>query len=590
MKKFFLVTTADYKTWSTDESILFLGEWCKIYSDKEKWEKLNSEVVPYSWDNRQQLYKDHIYLDKLYEKVLTEITKILNKVHGTQYSKMYWRIIIGPWLLIFIPIIFERFNQVSFAVKNYTITSTKIYSFELEDMIPHDMNQFANFFMGDKWNQLIYSFIIKSIGAISYDIVQEKYNQPQVSERRVSLKKRFSNALLMILSGVKKDIFFADISLFWKDRLKLFFKHGIFVENFHNTDLSGLKTDKESRQWMIDLKSTNDFEKFLFNIIPKQLPKAYLEGFQFINKLNKLKSALIRNPRFIFTSQITYNDWFKFWVAEKKEKGAKLLIAQHGGGYGVAKWFSNEGHELKVSDYFFSWGWRDKKRPSVIPLGIWTRNKFEKRNNYRQKNALIVLGATPRYSYKMYSETVSSQWLNYFNDQCIFICSLSDELRSKLIVRLYPYDYGWNDEKRIKDIFPDVCLANPDRSMSKLSKESRVIISTYNSTTFLETLSKNIPTIIFWDPKFWELRPEALADFNKLKKVGILHDSPISAADHLEQVWEKTELWWNSYDTQKVVKEFVKTYCFRPPNLIDEMVKKVEEIPLKSQKEGVPFT
>ena len=582
MKKFFLITTADYKTWSTDESILFLGEWCKIYSDKEKWEELNSEVVPYSWDNRQQLYKDYIYLDELCEKVLTEITKILNKVHGIQYSKMYWRIIIGPWLCIFIPIIFERFNQVSFALKNYNITSTKVYSCELEDMIPYDMNQFCNFFIADKWNQLIYSSLIKRMGTIAYEIVQEEYKPSKVPKRKVSLKMRLMGAASMIFSRLKKDVFFAEISFSWKDRLKLFFKYGIFVESFHNTDLSGLKTNKESRKWMIDLKSTNDFEKFLFNIIPKQLPKAYLEGFQFINKLNKLKSALIRNPRFIFTSQITYNDWFKFWVAEKKEKGAKLLIAQHGGGYGVAKWFSNEDHELNVADHFFSWGWRDKKSSSVIPLGIWIRNKFEKRNNYRQKNALIVLGTTLRYSYKMYSETVSSQWINYFNDQCIFIRSLSDELRSKLIVKLYPYDFGWNDEKRLKDIFPDVCLANPDRSMSKLSKESRVIISTYNSTTFLETLSKNIPTIIFWDPKFWELRPEAIADFNKLKKVGILHDSPISAADHLEQVWEKIELWWNSYDTQKVIKEFVKTYCFRPPNLIDEMVKKVEEITLKS--------
>ena len=32
-----LVTTALEDTWGTDEEILFLGEWCKLYDRKSMW-------------------------------------------------------------------------------------------------------------------------------------------------------------------------------------------------------------------------------------------------------------------------------------------------------------------------------------------------------------------------------------------------------------------------------------------------------------------------------------------------------------------------------------------------------------------------
>ena len=43
----FLVTTADQRFWKTDEKILFLGEWCKIYNQRHIWSNLDYEVLPY---------------------------------------------------------------------------------------------------------------------------------------------------------------------------------------------------------------------------------------------------------------------------------------------------------------------------------------------------------------------------------------------------------------------------------------------------------------------------------------------------------------------------------------------------------------
>ena len=60
--------------------------------------------------NTKNLIKDFSYLNKLYEKNLTYLTKFLNEFHNVGFSKLYWRILIGVWLYKFITIIFERHN------------------------------------------------------------------------------------------------------------------------------------------------------------------------------------------------------------------------------------------------------------------------------------------------------------------------------------------------------------------------------------------------------------------------------------------------------------------------------------------------
>jgi putative transferase (TIGR04331 family) len=108
----FLVTTADQSFWKTDEPVLFLGEWCKLFSQRSFWEKLSYEVLPYHWDDRKKLYRDYLYLDKLYEQILSELSQHLNQIHGVKHSVRYWRIIVGRWLSYFIQIFYDRYQSI----------------------------------------------------------------------------------------------------------------------------------------------------------------------------------------------------------------------------------------------------------------------------------------------------------------------------------------------------------------------------------------------------------------------------------------------------------------------------------------------
>ena len=63
MVKKHLVTTALEETWPNQKSkIIFLGEWCKLYSKKKSWKNLSYEVLDYHWDNRNKFEKDYYYL------------------------------------------------------------------------------------------------------------------------------------------------------------------------------------------------------------------------------------------------------------------------------------------------------------------------------------------------------------------------------------------------------------------------------------------------------------------------------------------------------------------------------------------------
>ena len=55
-----LITTPIKDSWpSQKQKVLFLGEWCKLYRDKELLEKYNSTTVSYHWDINKKFNKDY---------------------------------------------------------------------------------------------------------------------------------------------------------------------------------------------------------------------------------------------------------------------------------------------------------------------------------------------------------------------------------------------------------------------------------------------------------------------------------------------------------------------------------------------------
>ena len=113
--------------------------------------------------------------------------------------------------------------------------------------------------------------------------------------------------------------------------------------------------------------------------------------------------------------------------------------------------------------------------------------------------------------------------------------------------------------------------------MYKELPKCRLVIATYNSTTYLETMALNIPTIIFWNTNISNVRYDAAPYFNLLKSVGIFHDTPESAASHVALIWDDVDLWWKSLVVQNVRRKFCEQYSDIHHDIVANVAKVLSE-------------
>jgi len=114
-KKYLILTPLCHNRILKDfKRVKYLGGWCLNVDDSDSSEK----TIKYHWDDRKKLASDYIFLDGLYEEFLRKMSRTLNKKHKLNEDNEFWRIIIGPWLGCFLHILFDRFEQLTKAIKD----------------------------------------------------------------------------------------------------------------------------------------------------------------------------------------------------------------------------------------------------------------------------------------------------------------------------------------------------------------------------------------------------------------------------------------------------------------------------------------
>lgn len=561
----FLVTTSLEETWPDKHTpVLFLGEWCLLYARKSSWKNFDAEVAPYHWDDRQKLKNDYQELRKIYEEALQNLAIKLNKLHDVEFSIRYWRILVGPWLAYFIQITFDRWFMIDDTIAKNELIGVNAINREEQCLVANDMLEFEGLITSDDWNESIYAQIceMKNFPVNRIERKNSNANNLFKDNKLTILKKirksagKINNYLMGMLSREDNAFLKSDLMSF-SDSLIMQTKLRQFPNRWATVPCPSSQYDAGIRNWKLEFSNKeSEFHCFLTKMIPKHIPVVYLEGFKsLINTAHKLPWP--KRPKFIYTCiSHSADDVFKAWAANQTESGTPLVIGQHGGNYGMALWSFYEEHEIAISDQYITWGWSDADEKKITPVGnlkFPTRTFEAKKNGY----ALLVGLTLPRQSYHMYSVPVSSGQMNcYFEDQYRFVNALPSRLRSEILVRLSPQDYKYSQKKRWNDRFPELSIEQGKKPMKYLLDGTKLFISTYNATTYLESLSHNIPTIIFWDKNYWEIRKEAVDYFELLKSVGIFHESPESAAKQVQLIWDDVPAWWNSTQVQLARNQF----------------------------------
>lgn len=581
----FLITTADERSWRTDRPVLFLGEWCRVYDRRSAWAGLDAEVVPeYGWGEGQH-DADYAYVQRLYEQLLIELSEALNRYHGTSHSLRYWRILLGLWLYRFTAIAFNRWATIALALRRNAISGTVVLDWPKAQTIVNDSLAFIYAYIGDAWNHALYGRILSGwtnvrIERVAADASVEStripvlISPPPLKRRLKRIVARGVSRLASAL-GRSTDAFVISSHLPLKQDLWLQLSLGQIPQHWEwqSPPPPKVPPNLEVRaQFRLNIEGRHDFEQCVRTLISEQIPTCYLEGYPaLINAVAKLRWP--KRPKVIFTANnFDTDEIFKAWTAARVEEGIPYVIGQHGGNYGTAKYSPWETHEVLTADRYLTWGWKENN-PKHYPAAAL---KAVGQNTGRWNPSGGLLLIEDMMPYRDFIWGVSNMTEEYLNNQFRFFALLQDKVKVHAIVRLhhtYSWGMGWSEDKRWKDRSPDTRLDFGSNPIKSLIGRNRLTVHSYNSTGIHETLALNIPTLSFWNPKHWELRSTAQPYFNRLKQVGILHETPELAAAKVAKVWDDVAGWWNQPEVQEARLYFCDRFARMPENPIQVLKK-----------------
>jgi putative transferase (TIGR04331 family) len=560
-----LVTTSIEATWPESEPVTFLGEWCRRFVRRERWESMDARVVPFHWDDRARLASDAEYLDRRYEDLLAELTELMGEVHGLDRSARYWRILLGPWLYRAIHLVFDRWQSVEAAMDD-DLSQTLVLPVEYE--VPAGMGEFGAIGTSELGSHLVFARLIREqtdLPVIELKPVEGMclYPESPVPLSQRSVKERLLRSYSYLAGSLTRQtdgLIFASF-MRWRDVMDTTRRLGQVPQFWRDIPpVEAVEISTELRSRFALGRDGSAFGECLAEMIPWLLPSGYLEGF------GRLRGQIAdlawpSDPKVILTSNPHGYDVFNAYAAEAVDRGTPYVVCAHSGQHGMLRWFWMEDHERRIADRYVTWGWGDEADPQVRNVGYFRARRPVGVDHASQDHLYMVLWACRQPSLQARSELLGRQWLDYFEDHVRLVELLPAAVREAMKVRLHANDRGWDQKERWRDRCPDVELDEGRGPLEDHLRSTRLYIATYLGSNNLESMVMGIPTIMFWRPEHWELRESAQHWFTELERVGVFHATPESAAAHVARVWDDVGGWWESDEVVAVVEPFVAHYC-----------------------------
>ena len=178
----------------------------------------------------------------------------------------------------------------------------------------------------------------------------------------------------------------------------------------------------------------------------------------------------------------------------------------------------------------------------------------------------------------IFEPTLESHIAHKHNNQFIFdpcfkiLNNLNDKIKDKnLIMRFHNRQFGLFEYQTFEEKYPKIKKDLQKIKYEDLISRTKIFLSPYLGTGYLETLSINLPTIVFNSKKVNILRDEVKPYYEKLKKVNIFFDDEIELTNHINKIWNNPLKWWNSNNLQEVLKEFCDNFAFDNKNKLKNL-------------------
>ncbi|PIZ05198.1 MAG: hypothetical protein COY58_00135 [Gammaproteobacteria bacterium CG_4_10_14_0_8_um_filter_38_16] len=574
----FLATTALAAFWDKSQPILFLGEWCKPYKNKDSWKNLDYQTLDSPLIN-QDPNEVLNYIVRVYDMLLPKIAQWLNKIHHCAHSVAYWEIVIGSFLFTHIQIVYDRYERLKVAYSLHP-TLTTIGLANTAFMTPLNENEY---YLSSMMNDAFNLQIITQIISLSFDSSMRYENYSWENEKK-SREKNLNNCRPKLITRLQISLLWFITKLRGKKVVAIIASYGFSKKALYRLMLASrfrilplpaktlakklslqlLKTDTDLklRSSISSLLTQDDFANLVLKLLVFNMPLSFVENYK--NECRISKKQYPYFAKVVFGAPTIGHEALKLWVASNRCKGVKQIAWQHGAGYGTLQFYSIEFVEHKFSDAFVTWGMENTKKtiaaPAVSICMQLEENKRRRDFHYEDAPILWVTTEFMRYPFVEIKFAINANQAEklYYQRQSKLLQLLDPVIFSQIIMRLRYTN--WSDNwKYIQDAFPALQLHKPTERSSFYEQivSAKLLFFDNFNTTHYYGLALNIPTILCWDEKNTGIKDEFKPYFDALRDVGIYHNTVESAADMINKMGNAPHLWWDS----EVVQSARKKYC-----------------------------
>ena len=552
----FFIATAESQYWPAEGTLVFANGWLLPVSEIP-FEYRNVQIS-LSLKEKQELFEQ---TEMIYQSVLVEVVNVLNTYHSMTKSKRYWEIIVGVWLRMLIESIAARTIIVQSILEKDSDIRIVNSPNSLSSSASQCLQDFQANLKSDVWNADVYARIMEILKG---DNSQAVFMSTSVAFNCPQGNREFGPSYL---------------SSTYLPRLKevlLAINLRTFPHRIKRIPLPETTSDTKTRK--LRLKTSvegSEIARVVNSLALQYIPHSYLEGY--LPLLDQISDEYPdQPPRSIFTAnRHLYDDAFNIWAAEMTEQGSKLVLAQHGGHFGTSRFASfAERHELSVADRYLTWGWSSS--PICTEAFVLTQAGVKPRKKTSGTNLVVVTDHVWSHPRSFFLDLAESG--NYLPFMAKIVQSLDLTVTSKTILRIHhghaetgsPQDVWWENQT------PNIKQDDGKTPFAKILPDAKLILTSHNGTTFPETISAGIPTVIAWDESFVLLRADAKLIFDALEAAGVFHRTPESAASFINLIWNDVDGWWNSPATIEARKQFTDQYARPVPNPVRFLTKALQ--------------
>ena len=555
------------------ENIIFFNDSLEIFYKKNFYAKIKSNDYLSNKKLLNKYYKSSI---KYYDKYLKIISSELNKIHNLKYPMKYWEIILGYWLIKFIQSIYPIYLQKKYILKKYKFQEVYFSKKKPDILINKNFSDYVKNSSKKEWFDQIIKIIFKKKYSTKFENNNFYKTKSSITKNILKIFYEFIYwiAPFSIFNTIcldnniyypQKNKFNTSVSEYIKKNL-LFYKKKksfpILIDNKNNyiTNRNYKNIyDKNLRNKLFkNLGKNKDFDKVFIECLKISLPIDFVEGYKDIKKVfglpKKINKIFNVGPNL---GEFPLINWIAFNISQNK---AKLYLHQVGGMYGSSKNNISEFYDLRVADYFFSWGgfFKSKKIKKVKSeyLKLLENRKF---NSKRAKD-IVLICANLNFNYKDLSSRLQpSDNFIYIQNMLKLVTKLKENNIKNFKIKNYPKPVNLDlinefKKKKLKKNFIN-------KNFYETLDQTKLVISTYNSTTFLELITINKPCLLYWDSNHWPLNHNSITYFNTLKKAGIFHTNINSLVKKIQQISPNINKWWYNKQNQNVIQSFRNKFC-----------------------------